>query len=87
MGIILKDILAVLPENGQDKVCRTDIYLQEDKIAGIGEKPKGFVEVIYMLARWAECSAELRQVFRYSMEYFAVSRHLGQTDIPVTRCQ
>ncbi|EDK99140.1 mCG146911 [Mus musculus] len=40
-----------------------------------------------MLARWAECSAELRQVFRYSMEYFAVSRHLGQTDIPVTRCQ
>lgn len=44
MGIVLKDILAVLPENGQDKICRTDIYLQEDKIAGIGEKPKGFTE-------------------------------------------
>ena len=42
MGIVLKDILAVLPENGQDMVCRTDISLQEDKIAGIGEEPEGF---------------------------------------------
>lgn len=42
MGIVLKDILAALPKDGQDAVCRTDIYLQEDKIVGIGEMPKGF---------------------------------------------
>lgn len=42
MGIVLKDIQAVLLRDGQDVVCRTDIYLQDDKIAGIGEKPEGF---------------------------------------------
>lgn len=42
MGIVLKDILAALPKDGQDAVCRTDIYLQDDKIAGIGEAPEGF---------------------------------------------
>ncbi|MCI8813824.1 MAG: amidohydrolase [Lachnospiraceae bacterium] len=42
MGIVLKDILAALPKDGQDAVCRTNIYLQEDKIVGIGEMPKGF---------------------------------------------
>lgn len=42
MGIVLKDILAALPRDGQDAVCRTDIYLQDDKIAGIGEAPEGF---------------------------------------------
>lgn len=42
MGIVLKNILATLPKDGQDVVCRTDIYLQEDKIAGIGEAPEGF---------------------------------------------
>lgn len=44
MGIVLKDIQAVLPAGGQDVVSRTDIYLQDDKIAGIGEKPEGFSE-------------------------------------------
>ncbi len=42
MGIVLKNILAALPRNGQDAVCRTDIYLQDDKIAGIGEAPEEF---------------------------------------------
>ncbi len=42
MGIALKDILATLPKDGQDVVCRTNIYLQEDKIVGIGEMPEGF---------------------------------------------
>lgn len=42
MGIVLKNILAALPKDGQDAVCRTDIYLQDDKIAGIGEAPEGF---------------------------------------------
>lgn len=44
MGIVLKDIQAVLPRDGQDMVCQTDIYLQDDRIAGIGEEPKGFCE-------------------------------------------
>ena len=44
MGIVLKDIQAVLPKDGQDMVCQTDIYLQDDRIAGIGEEPKGFCE-------------------------------------------
>ncbi len=48
MGILLKNVLAILPEGGdalkndKDKVVRTDIYF--DKIIrGIGEKPEGFV--------------------------------------------
>lgn len=44
MGIVLKDIQAVLPKDGQDMVCQTDIYLQDDRIVGIGEEPKGFCE-------------------------------------------
>lgn len=44
MRIVLKDILAVLPKDGQDVVCRTDIYLEGDRIAGIGEAPEGFSE-------------------------------------------
>lgn len=44
MRIVLKDILAVLPREGQDVVCRTDIYLEGDKITGIGEAPEGFSE-------------------------------------------
>ena len=42
MGNVLKEILAVLPEEGRDVVRRTDIYLQGDKIMGIGEEPEGF---------------------------------------------
>ena len=42
MGILLKEILAVLPKDGKDEICRTDIYLQGDKIAGIGAEPEGF---------------------------------------------
>lgn len=41
MGILLKDILAVLPKDGKDEICRTDVYLQDDKIAGIGTVPEG----------------------------------------------
>lgn len=42
MGILLKEILAALPKDGKDEICRTDIYLQGDKIAGIGSAPEGF---------------------------------------------
>lgn len=44
MGIVLKDIQAVLPDGGRDVVRRTDIYLQDDRIGGIGERPEGFSE-------------------------------------------
>lgn len=44
MGIVLKGIQAVIPEGGQDKICQRDIYIQNDRIAGIGEKPEGFQE-------------------------------------------
>ncbi len=42
MGILLKNILAVLPEGEKDVVEETDIYIEKDRIAGIGRKPEGF---------------------------------------------
>ncbi len=43
MGILLKNILAVLPEGEKDVIRETDIYIEGDKIAGIGTKPEGFL--------------------------------------------
>lgn len=43
MGILLKNILAVLPEGEKDVIRETDIYIEGDKIAGIGAKPEGFL--------------------------------------------
>lgn len=42
MGILLKSILAVLPENDRDVIKETDIYIEGSRIVGIGEKPEGF---------------------------------------------
>lgn len=42
MGIILKDILAIVPVEGNDKVVNTSIYIENDKITGIGSEPSGF---------------------------------------------
>ena len=47
MGIILKDILAVLPvyEDGKyvkSEVKKTNICIQEDKITAVGDIPAGF---------------------------------------------
>ena len=44
MGIVLKDILAILPNGEKDEVKKTSIYIEGDKIAAIGEKPADFVE-------------------------------------------
>lgn len=44
MGIVLKNILAVLPKGDRDVICETDIYLEGDRIAAIGERPDGFSE-------------------------------------------
>ncbi len=42
MGIVLKDILAVLPEREQDVIRETDIYIEGSRIAAIGTQPEGF---------------------------------------------
>ena len=44
MKILLKNILAVLPEGEKDTVKETDIYIEGTRIASIGEKPEGFSE-------------------------------------------
>ena len=44
MGIVIKDILAVLPENGSDVVKETSIYIEGENITGIGIQPDGFQE-------------------------------------------
>lgn len=44
MGIVLKNILAILPDEDKDKVKETSIYIEGDRIAAIGEKPEGFTE-------------------------------------------
>lgn len=42
MGIVLKNILAVLPEGEKDVIRETDIYIEGSKIAAIGTQPEGF---------------------------------------------
>ena len=42
MGIIIENILAVLPEGADDVIRETTLYIEEDKITGIGDKPAGF---------------------------------------------
>ncbi len=42
MGIIIENILAVLPEGAEDVIRETTLYIEGDKITGIGDKPAGF---------------------------------------------
>ena len=42
MGIVIKNVLAVLPEGGRDEIKQTDIYIEGEKITGIGKEPQGF---------------------------------------------
>ena len=42
MGVLLKDILAVLPNGDDVEVKETSIYISDDRIAGIGSEPAGF---------------------------------------------
>ncbi len=44
MGIVLKNILALLPDGDRDVIRETDIYIEGNRIASIGEKPEGFSE-------------------------------------------
>ncbi len=44
MGIVLKNILALLPEGDKDVIRRTDIYIEGSRISAIGDKPEGFSE-------------------------------------------
>ncbi len=43
MGIVLKNILAVLPEGDHDVVKETNLYIEGSRIAAIGAEPSGFV--------------------------------------------
>ncbi|MBO4808243.1 MAG: amidohydrolase [Lachnospiraceae bacterium] len=42
MGIVLKDILAALPKGEDVEVKQTSIFIENDKIVGIGSEPSGF---------------------------------------------
>lgn len=44
MGIVLKQILAVLPRGEKDVIEETSIYIDGNRIVGIGQKPSGFQE-------------------------------------------
>jgi len=44
MGIVLKDILAILPGQDGDEVKKTSIYIEGNRIVAVGEKPEGFLE-------------------------------------------
>lgn len=44
MGIVLKNILALLPEGNTDSIREADIYIEGSRIAAIGNKPEGFQE-------------------------------------------
>lgn len=42
MGILLKDILAALPEGEKDIIRKADLYVEGNRIVSIDEEPKGF---------------------------------------------
>lgn len=42
MGIVIENALAVLPEGAEDVVRETSLYIEGDRITGIGDKPAGF---------------------------------------------
>jgi len=44
MGIVLKNILALLPEGDRDVIRETDIYIEGSRIVSIGNRPEGFSE-------------------------------------------
>lgn len=42
MGIVIENALAVLPEGAEDVIRETSLYIEGDRITGIGDKPAGF---------------------------------------------
>ena len=43
MGILLKDILAILPEGNEDVIRQTSIYIEGNRIVSVGREPEGFL--------------------------------------------
>lgn len=43
MGIVIENALVVLPQGAEDVIRETTLYIEKDRIAGIGDKPAGFV--------------------------------------------
>lgn len=41
MGIVIENALVVLPEGAEDVIRETSLYIEGDKITGIGDKPAG----------------------------------------------
>ncbi len=44
MGIVIKNAQVVLPEGDTDVIKETSLYVEGEKIVGIGEEPEGFKE-------------------------------------------
>lgn len=44
MGIVIKNALAILPQDVEDVIQETSIYIEGDKIAAIGDAPESFTE-------------------------------------------
>ena len=42
MGILIENALVILPEGADDVIRETTLYIEEDRITGIGDKPAGF---------------------------------------------
>ncbi len=44
MGILVKDVLGIFPGKGEEEFStyKTDVYIEGDRIAGIGSQPDGF---------------------------------------------
>lgn len=42
MGIVIENALVVLPEGTEDVIRETPLYIEGDRITGIGDKPAGF---------------------------------------------
>ena len=44
MGIIIKNALVVVPQGEEDVIKETSLYIEGDRITGIGQAPAGFQE-------------------------------------------
>ena len=42
MGIIIKNALVVVPQGEEDVIKETSLYIEGDRITGIGQAPAGF---------------------------------------------
>ena len=42
MGIVIENALVVLPEGAEDVIRETTLYIEGDRITGIGDRNAGF---------------------------------------------